>query len=72
MGSLISPDTPDPPPLPAEPPPLPTPADPDVIRSRQRERARAGLARGTQSTILTSAQGLTTQANTAKKSVLGV
>ena len=58
-----------PPALPAARPP-PTPADPEVGLARQRERRRAALASGSR-VILTSGQGLQTQATTAPKTLLG-
>ncbi len=64
------PKLPTPPPPPAPPPPLPTPADPGVKRARQDNRNKAALAAGRDSTIKTSAQGLTTLTSD-KKTLLG-
>ncbi len=63
-----------PPPLPPPPPPpsTPTAADPAVAAARLRQRQRAALAGGRQSTITTSGLGLLTPAGTAKKTILGV
>lgn len=59
------------PPLPPPPPPPPTPVDPAVVKARASNRQQAALAGGRQSTILTSAQGLTSNASTTKKTYLG-
>ncbi len=78
MCFFSSPSTPAvpplPPPLPPPPPPpvTPTAADPAVAAARTRQRQRANLAGGRQSTILTSGLGLLTPAGTAKKTLLGV
>lgn len=75
MGALISGPKIPPPPAPIIPT---TPVNPDtensgaaVANARQKVRAAAALAQGRGSTILTSAQGLNSGANTAKKSLLG-
>ncbi len=60
-----------PPKPPAPPPPPPKPTDPNVTRARDKNRARAALAQGRSSTIATSGLGLTTQASTVPKTVLG-
>lgn len=61
-----------PPPPPPEPPPPPTRVDPEVVRARQGNKRAAALAVGRDKTILTTAQGLTTPANTtAPKTLLG-
>lgn len=52
-------------------PPIPTEADPAIGRARAGQRQKAALAAGRSSTILTSPLGLTTEASTAKKRVLG-
>jgi hypothetical protein len=62
---------PPPPPLPDPPPPPPTPLDAGVRSVRTNVRRRAALAGGRRSTIATSAQGLTTPAATASKTLLG-
>jgi hypothetical protein len=56
----------------AEAPPVATPLDEGVRRVREDTRRRAALSGGRQSTIVTSAQGLTTPAPTAPKSLLGI
>jgi len=71
MGALFGGSkTPSAPPLPPPLPAPPTTGSPEVQRAREEARARAALS-GRQSTILTSSQGLTTQASTAKKTLLG-
>lgn len=60
-----------PPPLPPAPTPVPTKQDPAVLKARQRERRQAALSAGRGSTVLTSGLGLTTEASSAKKSLLG-
>jgi hypothetical protein len=60
-----------PPPLPPPPPPPPTPVDPNVGRVRTSIRRRAAAAGTRQSTIATGAQGLSTEALTTRKSLLG-
>ena len=54
-----------------EAPPPPTPLDEGVRQVRSSTRRRAALSGGRQSTIVTSAQGLTDPAFTAPKSLLG-
>lgn len=66
-----SPRAPAPPALPPAPPAPPTPQDPSVTKAKLRNKQVAALAAGRSSTILTSGLGLTTPANTAKKSLLG-
>ena len=65
-----SPKTPTPPPLPPPLPPIPTPSDENIIEGRQAQRRRAAAAGNRDSTILTSAQGLT-DATTTPKTLLG-
>jgi|GEM_PF-2886326 len=65
------PSTPAVPALPKALPPPPTILDPAVTRARTEERARAALAGGTDSTILTGASGLVGSGNTATKTLLG-
>lgn len=72
MCIFSSPRAPAVPPLPPPLPPPPTAADPAVAQARTRQRQRAGLAGGRQSTVLTSGLGLLTPAGTAKKTLLGV
>ena len=63
---------PTPPPLPPEPPPPPSRVDPEVVRARSSNKRAAALATGRDKTILTTAQGLTTPANTTgPKTLLG-
>jgi hypothetical protein len=68
IGDLLAPPIPKAPKLPPAPPPPPTPVDPAVISARQRQRRQAGLSGGS---VLTTPQGLTTQATTTKKTTLG-
>lgn len=63
--------SPKPPPLPPEPAPPPKETDPAVQKARDINRARAALAQGRNSTINTSALGLTSTANTTLKAKLG-
>lgn len=71
----FAPKAPPPPPaLPALPSPAappPTLVSPEVGEARKRDRRRAALAGGVK-TVLTSPQGLLTEASTAKKTLLGV
>lgn len=60
-----------PPPPPPAPPPLPTPVDPQVQLVREQMRRRQRAAGGRQSTVKTSAQGLTDIAPGTKKTLLG-
>lgn len=71
MGIFSKPKSPPPPPLPPAPPPPPKPTDPNVTRAKRDERRRAAGAIGRGSTILTGSQGLTTEASTARKTLLG-
>ena len=65
-----SPAVPD---LPPAAPPAPTPVDPAIREIRNKTRAKQQSARGIQSTIATSAQGLGgTEVAGAKKTLLGV
>lgn len=66
-----SPSVPAPPPLPPEPPPPPTEVDPAVKQSRQTAKARASASMGRDNTILTSAQGLTSDTANTRKTLLG-
>jgi hypothetical protein len=66
-----SPPTPAPPVLPPEAPPPATPTDREVKRKRESVRQQAALAGGRGSTILTSPLGLTDEATTAPKTLLG-
>ena len=58
--------------------PIPTAAESEdqtaeeAAKARDDERARAALAEGRSDTILTSSLGLTTEATTANKTVLGI
>lgn len=75
VGGAPSAPTPPPPPKPAPPPkvlPPATPANSDIRRVTARARS-AGLASSRQraGTVKTSPQGLSTEANTAKKTLLG-
>jgi hypothetical protein len=67
----IAPVMPAPPPPPPPPPPLPTPVDESVRRVREVTRRRAHAAGGRQSTVATSAQGLSSEAQGTKKTLLG-
>lgn len=58
-GSVAAPDT------------TPTAMDPDTLAAREAQRKRQALAAGLSGNILTGAQGLTSQANTQLKSLLG-
>lgn len=66
-GTNILQTAPLPPPLPG----IPTEADPGVGAARRKARARAALAAGRSSTILTSGLGLLDEPATAGKKVLG-
>lgn len=66
-----TPATPTPPPLPPEAAPPVTPVDPKVKEKRDRTRQQAALAEGRGKNILTSPLGLTTEATTAPKQLLG-
>lgn len=57
------------PPLPPTPPPAPTPVSPEVSNAVKKNQQAALLKTPT---ILTGPQGLTGQASTAKKTLLGV
>jgi len=62
-----------PPPLP-DPPPVPPPPtrdDPEVVASQRSARRQRINARGRSSTLLTGGQGVTDEANTGYKSLLG-
>ncbi len=65
-------DTPVPAPVIKAASPQPTPASPKVKAAGQKQRNRARAALGRPSTVLTSGQGLLTDATTAKKTLLGV
>jgi hypothetical protein len=73
--SSPSPPPPPPPPVIPPPPPLPdpppTPVDPAVTRARTKDRQQAALAQGRSATVLTSGLGLTSEATSAKKTLLG-
>lgn len=56
---------------PAAPPPQPQRQDPAVAQARKSNRQQAARAQGRGSTILTSGLGLTTEASTTKKQLLG-
>lgn len=74
MGFLSSPPPapmPPPPPPPPAPPPPPTPMAPGVQKARKNTRRRAALAGGRKGTILTGPGGLSTTAQTTKKTLLG-
>lgn len=62
-------------PAPAPPPPppakVPTPVDEGVSKAREEEKRKALLAQGRQSTLLTGSQGLTSEAQTQRKTLLG-
>ena len=66
-----TPPAPPPPPKPAPLPEAPTPVSKEVVNARSRSRQQAALAEGRKGTIATSPLGLTTQASTAKKALLG-
>jgi hypothetical protein len=71
--TFLFPKPPKPPPIPAPPPPLPPPPqplDPAITIARTRAKQRANLSSRGQ-TILTSGLGLTDEATTAKKTILG-
>lgn len=63
---------------PSAPPPPPAPPRPEsmeeqaaVSASREAERRRQAMAAGRESTMLTGGQGVTTEAPTASKTLLG-
>jgi hypothetical protein len=68
VGDLLAP-TPEAPKTPAAAPPPPTEVDPQVIAARQRQRTRAASLIG--STSRTSSQGITGEASTTRKTLLG-
>lgn len=55
----------------AAPDAVPTATDPDTLAAREAQKRRQALAAGMSGNILTSAQGLTGQATTQLKSLLG-
>lgn len=73
MGGLFS--SPAPPPAPPPPPPTPAPAptvsDESAQEAAAAERKRRSLAQGRASTVLTSGEGDTSEANTASAQLLG-
>ena len=69
--SFFKTPTPQAPPLPPPPPPAPTPVDPAVRRVRETTRRRAAASGGREGTIATSAQGLSSETLTTKKTLLG-
>lgn len=71
MGIFSGPPSIKPPPPPPAPPEPPTPVEPGVRKARKESRRRAALSEGRKSTILTSAQGLSSEAQTTKKTLLG-
>jgi len=58
---------------PPPPPPIPVPArdDPAVSQANRDARRRRQLAAGRQSTLMTGGQGVTEDANTGAKTLLG-
>lgn len=70
LGMDGNPSNPPPPPLPPAPPPVTT-QTPTAIQAAADTGKAASAARGFASTILTSPQGLTDQANTTKKTLTG-
>lgn len=66
MGSVFSSPSPPPP-----PPPPPTREDPAVEEAARKARIAAARAKGRQSTILTSGQGVADQAPIQTKTLLG-
>jgi hypothetical protein len=66
-----APAAPPPPPTPPPLPPPPTEQSPEVTKARKDSRQRAALASGRNSTILTSAQGLTDAPAVTGKTLLG-
>jgi hypothetical protein len=58
---------------PPPPPPIPTPTrdDPEISQADRDARRRRQLAAGRQSTLLTGGEGVTEDANTADKTLLG-
>jgi len=65
---MRAPDAPD---APKAPDPTPTAVDPGVSAAREDERRRRAAAAGQSSTILTGAQGLLSEAQTGRKTLLG-
>lgn len=74
MGIFSGPKTPAPPPLPPAAPPPKKITDPAVSKAKGDQRRRALGSVGRSNTFLTQggAQGLTSEANTARKSLLGI
>jgi hypothetical protein len=69
---MFSKPSPPPPVKPVElPPSAPTQADPEVTYAGTKNRKKAALAAGNNSTVLTSGFGLTSTGNTATKTALG-
>lgn len=66
-----APSTPTPPPPPAAPPRQPRLADEGVRKAREDAKKRNRMAGARSQTLLTGPQGLTTTANTQKKTLLG-
>ena len=68
MGGIFSsPSLPAPPPTPA----APTREDPAVADARRKEQQLATKAKGRRSTLLTGGEGDSSDANLAKKTLLG-
>mgnify|MGYP003658011380 CR=1 FL=1 len=65
------PSPPPPPPPPPAPTPAPKPVSPQTQRARSDEKSRIRGMRGRQSTIRTSPQGLSDEANVTGKKLLG-
>ena len=65
---MCMPKVPDMPARPADPP---RQTDESVLKARDKERKRAALASGRQSTLLTGSRGLTTGPATTGKMLLG-
>lgn len=74
MGAIFSPPrapAPAPPPPVYTPPPMPTVDDSEVKEAEEKRKRAATLAKGRASTILTGGLGLTDQATTSQKTLLG-
>lgn len=69
--SMPSITAPPPPPDPEPPPPPPTRDDPEVVDAQRAARKRRISAKGRSSTLLTGGQGVTEEANTGLKTLLG-
>ncbi|HTR86984.1 MAG TPA: hypothetical protein VMI56_21060 [Reyranella sp.] len=71
MGIFSGAPAPYVPPLPAAPPPPPTPVDPNVVAAANATKARLAASAGYGGNILNGGQGIATDANVGRKTLLG-